>query len=33
MAVDYKEFGANLNILLKPFNYMVAPTAPGGRPG
>lgn len=33
MAIDYKEFGENLNVLLKPFNYMVAPTAPGGRPG
>ena len=33
MAIDYKEFGENLNVLLKPFNYMVASTAPGGRPG
>lgn len=33
MATDYKEFGANLNVLLKTYNYMVAPTAPAGRPG
>lgn len=33
MKIDYKEFGSNLNILLKPFNYTVAPTAPGGKPG
>ncbi len=33
MAIDYKEFGSKLNDLLKPFNYMVAATAPGGRPG
>lgn len=33
MAVNFKDFGTNLNELLKPYNYMVAPTAPGGKPG
>lgn len=33
MATDYKEFGTNLNALLQPFNYMVAATAPAGKPG
>jgi hypothetical protein len=33
MAIDFKEFGANLNVLLQPYNYMVAATAAAGRPG
>lgn len=33
MAVDFKQFGSDLNQVLKPYNYTVAATAPAGKPG
>jgi len=33
MATDFKQFGSDLNQILKPYNYTVATTAPAGKPG
>lgn len=33
MTANFKQFGLDLNEILKPYNYMVAATAPAGKPG